>query len=226
MAACRYFVVKVVPNITARSVQADAEVELAELTKLRHPNVASLLGYALTDGGVELYEEWAGDESLVSFLSTFAPVQIGVVRRIARGVLEGLAYLHSSDPVLVHGKVQTSSVILDEHLNPKLVDLPRSALASLGPAAAPPRHSFDAPRTSTDIWCFGKMLLEIARHDFADAILPGVGSPVPAPSEVPAQALLQLVQRCLKHAPWRRPSAWQVLVMEPFFDDAGDGEEP
>jgi len=227
--------VKVATLITVCGDQAEAELELARLTKLRHPNVASLLGYALTDSSVELYEDWVGGESLASFCRQFAPVQVGLLRRIGRGVLEGLDYLHSADPQVVHGKVQASNVIVDRYLTPKLVDLPHSAVASLGQTApTPARSAIVTPQASTDIWAFGKMLLElvldfgIAADTGAEsrAASPGAGSRTPGPPGAAPQELLCMVWRCLELLPRRRPSAWQLLVAEPFFEDAWDDEKP
>ena len=96
-----------------------------------------------------------------------------VRRRIARGIAEGLHYIHVHD--IVHGALCADSVWLDENNTPKLTDI---ALAQyLQPARArtiaPTRwwapellaetNTSIAPKrtTTTDVWALGITLLEL-----------------------------------------------------------------
>ncbi|GER50363.1 Lrr receptor protein kinase [Striga asiatica] len=91
--------------------------------------------------------------------------------KIARGVAEGLAYLHHECyPPLVHGDVQASSILLDDNFEVRLGSLSR-ILVERNPKNKPASVTWRSKTSSSgtliketreyDVYCLGKVLLEL-----------------------------------------------------------------
>jgi serine/threonine protein kinase len=102
--------------------------EVLLLSRIRHPNVLSVYGYALRPPMLLL--ELGTRGNLAALLRGANASSIGWRERVrlAHGVACGLAFLHAPEPPIVHLDVKCENVVLDEGLTPKVSDFGMSAL--------------------------------------------------------------------------------------------------
>ncbi|XP_027174137.1 protein STRUBBELIG-RECEPTOR FAMILY 2 [Coffea eugenioides] len=105
-------------------------------SRLRHPNIVTLLGYCMEHGQHLLVYEYVRNLSLDDALhcTEYTPLSWDLRLRIALGVARGVNYLHSScEPPVAHSNLKAANVLLDEDLRPRICD---SGLAILRPLSS------------------------------------------------------------------------------------------
>ncbi|CAK8536879.1 unnamed protein product [Lathyrus sativus] len=99
---------------------------LSSISKLRHPNIAELVGYCSEQEHILVYDYFRNG-SLHDFLhlsDDFSkPLTWNTRIRIALGTARAVEYLHEScSPSLVHKNIKSANILLDTDLNPRLSD--------------------------------------------------------------------------------------------------------
>ncbi|MED6144053.1 hypothetical protein PIB30_011849 [Stylosanthes scabra] len=93
------------------------ETELETIGSIRHRNLVTLHGYALTPYGNLLFYDYMANGPLKVKLDWETRL------RIAVGAAEGLAYLHHDcNPRIVHRDIKSSNILLDENFEAHLSD--------------------------------------------------------------------------------------------------------
>ncbi|XP_040384636.1 probable leucine-rich repeat receptor-like protein kinase IMK3 [Oryza brachyantha] len=154
----------------------DFEAEAAVLGKIRHPNLLPLRAYYLGPKGEKLLVlDFMPNGSLSQFLHARAPntpIDWETRMTIAKGTARGLAFLHD-DMTIVHGNLNASNVLLDDHTNPRIADFGLSRLmtaaANSNVLAAAGALGYRAPELSklkkasakTDVYSLGVIILEL-----------------------------------------------------------------
>ncbi|XWS71655.1 hypothetical protein CRYUN_Cryun03dG0156900 [Craigia yunnanensis] len=151
--------------------------EIASMGRLRHRNLVQLLGYCRRKGELLLVYDFMPNGSLDKFLFGDEKLNLNWAPRvkILKGVASALHYLHEEwDQVVIHRDIKASNILLDEHLNGRLGDF---GLAKLYDHGANPQSTcvvgtvgYIAPElartgkstTSSDVFAFGNLMLEIA----------------------------------------------------------------
>ncbi|XP_020232419.1 LRR receptor-like serine/threonine-protein kinase ERL1 [Cajanus cajan] len=101
------------------------ETELETIGNIRHRNLVTLHGYALTPNGNLLFYDYMANGSLWDLLHGPLKVKLDweTRLRIAVGAAEGLAYLHHDcNPRIVHRDIKSSNILLDENFEAHLSD--------------------------------------------------------------------------------------------------------
>ncbi|XP_050226728.1 protein STRUBBELIG-RECEPTOR FAMILY 2 isoform X2 [Mercurialis annua] len=149
-------------------------------SRLRHPNIVTLLGYCVEYGQHLLVYEYVRSLSLDNVLHSggYKSLPWAVRINIALGVARALEYLHSTFcPSIAHGNIKAANVLLDEDLKPHLCDCgitilrpltsnsvklkaSESAVGDTG-YIAPEHGEPGTDNTKTDIYAFGVLLLEL-----------------------------------------------------------------
>jgi hypothetical protein len=95
--------------------------EIAILSRLQHPNILQFLGACL-DNDLSLITEFCSLGDLRSYLLKRSPVDPFIKVSFALQVAEGLHYLHSQTPPIVHRDLKCTNILITEDLQVKLSD--------------------------------------------------------------------------------------------------------
>jgi len=147
--------------------------ELRIFRRLRHPNVVLFYGACLTEEPVLVMERVRGTP-LDQFVQ---PVPAGPAAadrmKLARDTCCALMYLHAQRPIIVHGDLKGSNVLVEQlagSVNAKLIDfgLSRLITRSTKPLGGTLRwmapeviRSCGKPAPSSDVFSFGRLLFMI-----------------------------------------------------------------
>ncbi|KAG7538879.1 Leucine-rich repeat-containing N-terminal plant-type [Arabidopsis suecica] len=153
------------------------ETELETIGSIRHRNIVSLHGYALSPVGNLLFYDYMENGSLWDLLhGSLKKVKLDWETRlkIAVGAAQGLAYLHHDcTPRIIHRDIKSSNILLDENFEAHLSDF---GIAKSIPASKTHASTYvlgtigyidpEYARTSrlnekSDIYSFGIVLLEL-----------------------------------------------------------------
>ncbi|XP_004246299.1 probably inactive leucine-rich repeat receptor-like protein kinase IMK2 isoform X1 [Solanum lycopersicum] len=156
--------------------QKEFEAEVAELGKIRHPNILALRAYYLGPKGEKLLVyDYMSNGSLSSFLHARGPettIDWPTRMRIAIGITKGICFLHTKENI-IHGNLTSSNILLDEHNNPNIADVGLSKLmttagntnviATAGTLGyrAPELSKIKNASTKTDVYSLGVIILEL-----------------------------------------------------------------
>ncbi|XP_058112757.1 L-type lectin-domain containing receptor kinase IV.1-like [Magnolia sinica] len=183
--------------------------EIISLGRLRHRNLVQLLGYCRRKRELLLVYDFMPNGSLDRFLFDHPKSMLRWSHRfgIIKGVASALLYLHEEwEQVVLHRDIKASNVLLDSEMNGKLGDF---GLARLYDHGADPRTTrivgtfgYLAPEltwtgkatTSTDVFAFGALMLEVACGK----------RPIDPRSLADEEMLVEWVSKC-----WRR---WTILA--------------
>ncbi|CAA7026859.1 unnamed protein product [Microthlaspi erraticum] len=173
-----------VRNIPMSSLSLNEEEQFTEVlqtaSKLKHPNIVTLLGFCIDNGQHLLVYEYVGHLSLYNAMhdEVYKPLSWGLRLRIAIGVARALDYLHTSFcPPIAHSDLKATNILLDDELTPRIADC---GLASLRPLTsnsvklraseiaiqntgyiAPEHGQPGSSGTKSDTYALGVLLLEL-----------------------------------------------------------------
>ncbi|KAL9373102.1 hypothetical protein Peur_035346 [Populus x canadensis] len=153
------------------------ETELETIGSIRHRNIVSLHGYALSPRGNLLFYDYMKNGSLWDLLhgsSKKVKLDWETRLKVAVGAAQGLAYLHHDcNPRIIHRDVKSSNILLDEDFEAHLSDF---GIAKCIPTTKSHASTFvlgtigyidpEYARTSrltekSDVYSFGIVLLEL-----------------------------------------------------------------
>lgn len=223
--------------------------EIASIGRLRHRNLVQLLGWCRRKGDLLLVYDFMPNGSLDKYLFDEPKAVLTWEQRfkIIKGVASGLLYLHEEwEQTVIHRDIKAGNVLLDSELNGKLGDFGLAKLYERGenPSTtrvvgtlgylAPELTKTGKPSTSSDVFAFGALLLEIVCGrrpieqkalpeelilvDFVwdkwkqGSILEVVDSRLKGEyDEIEAVIVLKLGLVCSNNSPEKRPSMRQVV---------------
>mmetsp|Transcript_104792 Transcript_104792/g.208235 ORF Transcript_104792/g.208235 Transcript_104792/m.208235 type:complete len:325 (-) Transcript_104792:125-1099(-) len=210
--------------------------ELEICRKLNHPNIICCLGHRFENGELNIYFEFAAGGSLRQALNQFGPLQGPLHQKATRALLNGLHYLHTHTPPVVHRDVKGANVMVDISFCMKLGDFGCSkckdttkTFSSVGTLhwMAPEviKQTEQGHGRMVDIWSFGCVILEMATaadpwgKDAFDNMMHAMkvismtNSYPPIPDNLSPGAC-ELVKNCLRRDPAERLSTSQLLSLQ------------
>eukprot|EP00980_Cylindrotheca_fusiformis_P000777 scaffold184_cov125-Cylindrotheca_fusiformis.AAC.12 len=122
--------------------------EMRVLSKLRHPNITTVMGAVIDKGSdpmliMEFMEHGSLQEVL---LNPTMVIESDLILHILKDIAQGVRFLHSSDPPLIHGDLKSGNVLIDSKFRAKLSDF---GLSKRKPDKA----------TGTPLWMAPELLL-------------------------------------------------------------------
>ncbi|EXB54262.1 putative L-type lectin-domain containing receptor kinase VI.1 [Morus notabilis] len=173
---CEVAVKKITRSCQEGMKEFAAEIE--SLGRLRHKNLVNLQGWCKKKNHLLIVYDYIPYGSLDSLI--FHPKNdfvLGWEQRfnILRGVASGLLYLHEEwEQVVLHRDVKSSNVLIDSDMNARLGDFGLARLHDHGEMShttgvvgtigyiAPELARIGKASTSTDVFAYGALLLEVA----------------------------------------------------------------
>eukprot|EP00930_Biecheleria_cincta_P095885 TRINITY_DN87780_c0_g1_i1.p1 TRINITY_DN87780_c0_g1~~TRINITY_DN87780_c0_g1_i1.p1 ORF type:complete len:598 (-),score=80.77 TRINITY_DN87780_c0_g1_i1:310-2103(-) len=112
--------------------------EIRLLRHLRHPNIVTFFGASVDESSLQVVvvEEQVKGKTLEEFVDQYSSTcQAGSwsergLGRILLGICAGMAHLHDQEPVIIHGDLKPTNIMLSSDCCPKLVDFGLSRLLS------------------------------------------------------------------------------------------------
>lgn len=150
--------------------------EIASIGRLRHRNLVQLLGWCRRRADLLLVYDFMPNGSLDKYLFDEPKAVLTWEQRfkIIKGVASGLLYLHEGwEQTVIHRDIKAGNVLLDLELNGRLGDFGLAKLYEHGsnPTTtrvvgtlgylAPELTKTGKPTTSSDVFAFGALLLEV-----------------------------------------------------------------
>ena len=229
----------------ASKLRADFVAEMRLVVHLRHPNITTVLGAVLERGTDPiLVMECMGRGSLYDLLHNDTVVlDSDIVLPIISDVVQGLEFLHSANPPVLHNDLKSANILVDDSFRAKVADfgLSGKARSSGGQPGTPlwmapellRRES--SPTTATDVYAFAITLAEVFSRSEPYAGMDGArvlaevaqcrpGEPLrrPAMGTAVPKLFVDLMQRCWAEAPAERPSM-SAVAEELKRATVGDG---
>ena len=143
--------------------------ELEVLGTIRHPNVVMIMAVNLNEKMI--VQEFMGYGSLNQFLQSGMELSRLQKIEMALDVIEGLVFLHSSIPPVIHRDLKSANCLVDRRFQVKIADFGLARIRAnsfrdtqtLGTAAymAPEVIMNQKYSTKSDIYSFGILLYEI-----------------------------------------------------------------
>mmetsp|Transcript_10341 Transcript_10341/g.18417 ORF Transcript_10341/g.18417 Transcript_10341/m.18417 type:complete len:473 (+) Transcript_10341:133-1551(+) len=159
-------------NELDRKYRSRLEKELHVCKDLRHPNIVATLGFDCTPNYMYIYLEYVPGGSMSALLQEFGPLSNSLLRDASAGLVEGLNYLHSQEPPVVHRDIKGANILVDLDFNVKLSDFGCSKRSDVSksftttgsiPWMAPEVIQLeDGYGRKADIWSLGCSMIEMA----------------------------------------------------------------
>lgn len=202
------------------------------LEEFSHRHIVQHFGHDFVDQSLYIYLEMVPSGSLRRTIEEFGKFREPVLTKAAGGLFEGLDYLHSRTPPMVHGNINSSTILVADGWCLKLqcfqcsrhvvAEKSFATIESLQWLAPEVFQQRPADRRKADIWSAGCALLEMATAeapwsgvslDELLAVLGGAGGPLAGPLLSPRAltgAVRRCAVRCLRPCAARRPAAREL----------------
>lgn len=199
----------------------ELEKEVGALKNLQHPRLVSFIGASLVPPNLCIVTEFMSGGSLHHLLhKAKTALSTSQQAKIALHVSEGVAYLHSLTPPVVHRDLKSLNIVLDKQYNAKLCDFGLTQSMDKthislkeGGNGGSPRYMapelYDPKGKITDkvdVWALGCILVEV------------FGGPLPYDDCGNVQQILAkvLIEKACPHIPYHLHRGVSKIVEECF----------
>eukprot|EP00928_Gymnodinium_smaydae_P082439 TRINITY_DN65783_c0_g1_i1.p1 TRINITY_DN65783_c0_g1~~TRINITY_DN65783_c0_g1_i1.p1 ORF type:complete len:402 (+),score=70.46 TRINITY_DN65783_c0_g1_i1:250-1455(+) len=207
--------------------------EISICKDLHHPRIVSYLGHDSIDSCLYVYMEYMPGGSLAEVLAQFGSLDESLIAIYTQELLEGLQYLHTREPPVVHRDIKGANVLVGMDSQVKLADfgcskrnsdtMSRTMKGSI-PWMAPEVIKNTGYGRAADIWSFGCVLLEMASQEgspwgkfdnpVAAMFKIAMSKELPPIPESLSEVCRAFVRRCIQREPSDRPTATELLEDE------------
>uniref|UniRef100_A0A7S1G0J5 guanylate cyclase n=1 Tax=Corethron hystrix TaxID=216773 RepID=A0A7S1G0J5_9STRA len=220
---------------TYDQLRSDFVSEMRLLSKLRHPCITTVMGAVLCKDEPLLVMEYMEYGSLYDLLHNSTIVIEGnYVLPILRNIVQGIRFLHSATPEVIHGDLKAQNILVDVKFRAKVADFGLSNKKHDGVTGSPYWMAPELLRgestntAASDIYSLGIILYEVYSRkipylgeDFSNVIQllkdPTTCKRPQAPSAMPA-VIASLMSDCLLEDPGARPTSYELDARFKRFD--------
>ncbi|KAL3902362.1 MAG: hypothetical protein SGILL_010853, partial [Bacillariaceae sp.] len=203
--------------------------EMRHLSKLRHPCITTVMGAVISPKAEPmLVMEYMNQGSLFDVLMDKS-VTLDVdehILPILQDIAQGIRFLHSANPLVVHGDLKSKNVLIDSNFRAKVTDFGLSSKRQNQATGTPfwmaPEllHGNSVNTAKSDMYAFGILLYEVYSREipyegenYLD-VLKQVCDPViqkrPAIPHGCSYKVGEVFMNCVAHDPKVRPTAEHV----------------
>ena len=219
-------------------LKAEFVEEMRHLSKLRHPCITTVMGAVIAKHEEPmLVMEYMDHGSLYDLVhnETLA-IEGELILPILRDIAQGVQFLHTADPEVVHGDLKAQNILVDIRFRAKVADFGLSQKKKLGITGTPywmapellRRESHNT--TASDVYSFGIILYEIySRRDpyededprqvLKEVCDPQINKRPPVPKSMPP-VISSIMHDCLVATADERPTFEELSNRLKRFDVA------
>ncbi|CDF41271.1 Serine/threonine protein kinase [Chondrus crispus] len=215
------------------STGIDAFKKEAELNcQLRHPNIVLFMGISVQPTKVcivtELMARGNVRDLLVGIKAKGKPLRLdwSLRQQWALDTAQGMAYLHSHDPPMIHRDLKTTNLLVDRGMNVKICDFGLSRIRSDQQMSAVGTVHFSAPEVlrhekyteKVDLFSFGAVCWELYTRlpifkgmpqiEVYKSVVDGIMPPVDDNCD---PRFKQLMKECWDTNPAKRPAFREII---------------
>lgn len=200
------------------------EREAAVLARLEHPAIPKVFDYiqSADSGSAYIVQEFLDGASLKSRIEGSPMLGQGELLALASQMLEVLEYLHGRAPPVLHRDIKPSNVLLRSDGGVALVDFGGVLLGWRPPGAEgatvvgtfgymPPEQLLGQAGPTSDLYALGATLLH-ALTGRPPTDFPFDSGRIEVPMDLPASALVTLIEALLSPAPRDRPQSARAAM--------------
>merc|ERR1740129_1075254 len=226
---------------TDRKFKTALENEVGLCQALSHPNIVQYLGHDYLESRLYIYLEYMPGGSMAQVLSQFGPLDESLIAVYTRELLEGLTYLHTRDPPVLHRDIKGANILVGMDCHVKLSDFGCSkrttdtkshSMRGSIPWMAPEVIKQTGYGRMADIWSLGCVTIEMgtAKHPWghfdnpmAAMVRIGMSEEIPPMPEDLSELCRDFIGRCVRRDPSTRPTASDLRDHEFVRDAARPG---
>lgn len=200
--------------------------ELKICRALRHPHIVSYLGHEEEDGCLRIFLEFVSGGSMSKLLGEFGALTGSLLQGSVQQALDGLHYLHTQKPPVVHRDIKCANLLVDTKFRVKLADFGCSKRSEMTqsftmvgsiPWMAPEVFKEGHGRKA-DVWSLGCTVLEMAtaEHPWGTGAFDNIMNAVwtismttelPAIPEALPSSCRDFISTCIRRSVEERPSS-------------------
>lgn len=214
--------------------KAALENEIAVLKDLKHPHVVSYLGHDFIDNCLYMYLEYMPGGSVAQVLRQFGPFEECLIAEYSRQVVEGVVYLHTREPPVVHRDIKGGNILAGVDGRVKVADFGCSKRTQETMShtmrgsvhwMAPEVIAHTRYGRAADVWSFGCVLIEMATgsvpwgkfdNQFAAMVKIGMSKATPPLPKDLSPPCEDLIRQCVQRDAASRPRSTELASFE-FF---------
>mmetsp|Transcript_12867 Transcript_12867/g.40421 ORF Transcript_12867/g.40421 Transcript_12867/m.40421 type:complete len:500 (-) Transcript_12867:45-1544(-) len=208
------------------------ENEVCILQHLKHPHIVSYLGHDKIDGCLYLYLECMPGGTMTQALQLYGAFDESLIGDYSKQLLDGLQYLHTRSPPVVHRDIKGSNILIGLDCRAKLADFGCSKRAQETmthtmrgsiPWMAPEVIAHARYGRAADIWSFGCVAIEMGTarvpwgrfdNQMAAMLKIGMSKETPQLPEGISAVSEDFIRRCVVRDQTCRPTATELLEHE------------
>jgi len=214
-----------------KDYRASLENEIAIMRSLTHPRIVTYLGHDYIEDRLYIYLDYMPGGSLSQVLKENGPLDESLIAEYVRQLLDGLHYLHTRDPQILHRDIKGGNILVGSDCCVKLADfgcskrametmMTHTMMRGSIPWMAPEVIVHSRYGRAADVWSFGCLVIEAAtarvpwgrfENQVAALLKIGMTKELPPLPEGVSEACHNFIELCVQRDATLRPCAGELL---------------
>ncbi|KAG6334576.1 hypothetical protein ID866_4513 [Astraeus odoratus] len=115
-----------IAEVAREKVMRRLKSEIVAWHRLQHPNIALLYGVVQSANGIAMVSPWCNNGTIMQYLerSDIQPDRMSLLLQVA----DGVRYLHNMKPVVIHGDLKGTNILISDSGTPLITDFGLSSV--------------------------------------------------------------------------------------------------